>query len=155
MDLLGYLNEQLANVRSISDTVTIFEQMSTFPTSSEIDDLLFETGVYPDYTALTESDEYKDADLNLHLAMLKNTPKNFQFSLVRQYRRNDWDDEFLQLRLDIYLKPELWNKLLYVSFWSNNDIPAFFRKVRASLAYKYIEKHNLSISNIKVSLTET
>ena len=129
--------------------------MSTFPTSSDIDDLLFETGVYADYTALTESDEYKDADPVLHLAMLKNAPKNFQFSLVRQYQRNDWDDEFLQLRLDIYLKPELWNKLLYASFWSNNDIPVFFRKVRGSLAYKYIEKHKLSISNIKVTLIET
>lgn len=155
MDLLKYLNEQLANVKSISDTVTIFEQMSTFPTNSEIDDLLFETGVYPDYEALTESDDYKNADPDLHLAMLRNARKNFQFSLVRQYRRNNWDDEFLQLRLDIYLKPELWNRFLRVSLWSNNDIPAFFRKVRASLAYKYIEKHNLSISNIKVSLTET
>lgn len=155
MESFDYLKKQEDSMNSISEAVTIFEQMCSIPIDSEMDDLLFETGVYPDYHLIVGTADYETADNKIRLSMLADAPKNFCFSLVRQYQQNDSDDEFMQLRLDIYLKPELWNKFLVTSFWSDDDKSAFFQRVRNSVAYKHIDKHHFSVSNHSVSLDKT
>ena len=153
MNLEQLLKDKLAHVTEISEAVYAFEEICKIPIDSAFDDLMFETGIFPDYSSLS-SVEMDSAEAN-PFKMFQSYRRDFVFDLTRQFKNDDSDDEFMQLKLSIRFTPRLWNKFMFRSKFSHNGDPNFFASVRQSRSFRYISMHKIPFINVDVTLFET
>ena len=153
MNLEQLLKDKVTQITAVSVAVDAFEEISQVPIDSEYDDLMFETGIFPDYSSLPYA-ELDSAETNSD-PMLQAYRKDFVFDLTRQFKNDVFDDEFMQLKLSIHFPPKLWNKFLYRNKFSHNGDANFFLAVKRSMAFRYISKHKIPFTKIEVTLSET
>ncbi|MEM5768998.1 MAG: hypothetical protein AAGU32_12030, partial [Bacillota bacterium] len=117
---------------TIESAVSCFESMCSIKIESKEDDLLYETGTF------------------------NFTGKNmFYFSLVRQFRGEDQEDEYMQLHLDILYDPTKETKRFSNVEWSDGDFSNFFKLVKSSKAYIYLVENKIPIQDIQIFCAET
>ena len=153
MNLEQQLKDRVAHVTVISEAVSAFEEICKIPIDSEFDDLMFETGTFPDYSSLPSA-ETDSTEAN-PFKTFQSYRRDFVFDLTRQFKNDDSDDEFMQLKLSIRFAPRLWNKFLFRSKFSHNGDPDFFASVRKSRSFRYISKHKIPFMKVDITLSET
>lgn len=130
MDILEFLEKSINRNMDLSEMVNVFEKMCKMKiegSDEEEELLLFEVGTYS-FTG----------------------EKLFYFSLVRQYRTDEEDDEYLQLHLDIMYKPDKNNKLFSGNIWSDETDMDFFDYIRQSEEYCYLKENHIPIEKIQI-----
>ena len=106
-NLVKFLQDEITDEMSLEEIVNVFERMCAIPVPVEDDMILFETGTFP----------FTDEPL-------------FQISLVRQFR-NNVDDEFYQIHVEVSYKPTIESILFTEVTWSedlNENISDYIRK---------------------------
>jgi len=149
-ELLRELRGSLPEELTISAAVDAFERMSEIPIRSSEDSLLFEAGIFRTFN-------FTDEPLSL-TGILKSMGESlFSFSLTRQFRDRDDDDEYQQLCLELYYSPNRTMKKYQEELWSDDveEVTDFWQHVRSSPAFQYLDKNDIPIHSFRVTLDET
>ena len=122
---LDYLRDNITDGMSLTDIVTVFEQMCQMPFEGSM--TLFETGTFS-----------FDARM-------------FYFSLVRQYPGNN--EEYYQLHVDVMYEPNNKNAAFSKSVWDIDLEGSLFDYIRDSAAYFWAKDN--PICKIDIYMDET
>ena len=132
-DLLAQLKRITKDAETVNDYIAGFERFCNQVESGDGEELCFlETGNY-DFSGENE----------------------FYFSLVRQYKANANDDEYMQVRMDIIFDPIKPNRQSQI--WSDefDTYEDFFKEINSSKILKYINDNHLKSKRINFYADET
>lgn len=133
MELTGSLKYITKDAKTVNDYINGFEDFCNQVDSGDEEELCFlETGNY-DFSGENE----------------------FYFSLVRQYKANPNDDEYIQVHMDIIFEPI--KAVSSSQIWSDefDNYEDFFKEINASKILKYINDNNLKPKRIDFYADET
>ena len=132
VDLLKSLQDVTDNAETLNDYINGFEDFCKVESGDSEEVCFLETGNY-DFSGENE----------------------FYFSLVRQYKANPNDDEYIQVHMDIVFEPitiksqsQIWSD----EFDNNNE---FFDAVKSSNLLKHINDNNIFPKRIDIYADET
>lgn len=132
MDLLKALKDVTVNAETLKDYINGFEEFCNIESGDSEEVCFLETGNY-DFSG----------------------ENNFYFSLVRQYKANPNDDEYIQIHMDVIFNPITIDNQSQI--WSDefDNIKKFFNAVKSSEILKHICNNNLKPKRIDIYADET
>ncbi len=128
-NLVKFLQDEITDEMSLEEIVNVFERMCAIPVPVEDDMILFETGTFP----------FTDEPV-------------FLISLVRQFR-NNVDDEFYQIHVEVSYKPTIESILFTEVTWSEDLNENIFDYIRKSKVFAYAK--NKEYIKTEIYLDET